>query len=650
MMMVFFISKVLANTPIKDRQGTIIPANEWKSAIENFIKNPVMLNQHNHDEPIGDFTEVTPKRKGLLVKGRISGSRPDVQQLVQEGILKSFSVGFRVNDWDKITYDEDKDAVILRDLDLLEISIVSVPANQESYFNISKGFDNTEEFSGFKEFVKSLKNGAEEKEAEDASETESEETDSNIEKESESSDSDLGEIKMENETKDTVAEDKATEAPAETTPAVNEKTASEKPATVGATDAEKLLEMVKEAVASGNKESIEKALEERHANSDKIREHNESRMDYESQFRTDSQYSAKDMTNAYQLSKALDAMGVDYSGTRIESMVRAPVVGSDLMSTVSAQVYTELRALSPAYEIFNVIDCPTSEHSVQVRDDQAGTRTKVIPHGVDIAPTEAAGSATAAGENVTKSVIFKQAWLATDFAIDRRRMNDSHVDTVAAQREGALRELNVSIERKLMRGDGTLRDASTVSLGQSGANINKAPWRGVADYAVGGGLVANSGDTTNYDLSEGDILTAREKMGLYGMNLTNTIAFLNPIVYSRLLGESDVKTTDKIGNAATIVTGVLNTLYGVQLMPSSFFDDPANAADKITGCVVARDRFAIGLGMDTMFDTEIRPAYPSVHFHVAVSMDFKALTTNDTAAQPLSTTKYQTAFAFRTKS
>ena len=142
-----------ANTGDKDRQNTIIPPSAWVQGVENYVKNPVVLFQHKHDTPIGKTEKIKIDKKGLFVECAISNVKDDVQDLIKQKILKSFSVGFKISDWDGLYYDEEQDVVVINSVDLLEVSVVSVPANQESLFDVKKSFDNPEDY---KEYVKNL--------------------------------------------------------------------------------------------------------------------------------------------------------------------------------------------------------------------------------------------------------------------------------------------------------------------------------------------------------------------------------------------------------------------------------------------------------------------------------------------------------------
>lgn len=153
-----------ANTTDKDRVGDIVTANAWAKGVDNYRKNPVLLYQHKHDQPIGRVDKVTVDKKGIYVDAIVSGAAEKlhgVQTLIKDGALKSFSVGFRVKDG---KYDNNSDCMTITDVELLEISVVSVPANQNSLFSIRKSFEND---GDYEEFVKNFKESEEEMEIEE---------------------------------------------------------------------------------------------------------------------------------------------------------------------------------------------------------------------------------------------------------------------------------------------------------------------------------------------------------------------------------------------------------------------------------------------------------------------------------------------------
>lgn len=139
----------MASTSDFDRAGDVISAEAWtKGGLENFKRNPIILFNHNYDKPIGRATGFKTGPNGLELEAKISKAAPDsVAQLVKDGVLGAFSVGFRVKDAD---YIKETDGLLIKDAELFEVSVVSVPCNQSATFSLSKSFDSMEEYEAFK--------------------------------------------------------------------------------------------------------------------------------------------------------------------------------------------------------------------------------------------------------------------------------------------------------------------------------------------------------------------------------------------------------------------------------------------------------------------------------------------------------------------
>lgn len=149
-----------ANTTAKDRAGDIVTAEAWAKGVENFRRNPVMLYQHKHDCPIGRFDKITVDKKGIYVEGSVSEAAEKnygIHTLIKDGALKSFSVGFRVKDG---KYNSKDDTMLITDVELLEISVVSVPCNQDSLFSLRKSFEGSDE--EYRSFLQNFEEATEE--------------------------------------------------------------------------------------------------------------------------------------------------------------------------------------------------------------------------------------------------------------------------------------------------------------------------------------------------------------------------------------------------------------------------------------------------------------------------------------------------------
>lgn len=137
-----------ANTTTKDRVGDVVLEEAWtKGGLDNYLKNPIILAYHKYDAPIGKTIEYSVNNQGLHIVAKISKAAGDVYDLVRDGVLKTFSIGFMVKDAD---YDTNTDIFVIKDLELHEISVVSVPANADSTFSVRKAFENEEEYNEYK--------------------------------------------------------------------------------------------------------------------------------------------------------------------------------------------------------------------------------------------------------------------------------------------------------------------------------------------------------------------------------------------------------------------------------------------------------------------------------------------------------------------
>lgn len=138
-----------ASTNAMDRScDRILPTAWTKGGLKNFKTNPILLFNHNYDKPIGKVIAMGTDSKGLQIKGVISKSAGDVYNLVKEGVLSTFSVGFLIKDAE---YDKQVDGLVVKDAELLEVSVVSVPCNQDATFSVAKSFDNQDDYLKFKQ-------------------------------------------------------------------------------------------------------------------------------------------------------------------------------------------------------------------------------------------------------------------------------------------------------------------------------------------------------------------------------------------------------------------------------------------------------------------------------------------------------------------
>lgn len=93
---------------------------------------PKLFWQHNPDEPIGKWLEASEDDHGLLMQGKLN---MDVQRgreayaLLKAGDIDGLSIGYRIKEY---SVDTETGVWTLEKLDLVEVSIVSVGANENA--------------------------------------------------------------------------------------------------------------------------------------------------------------------------------------------------------------------------------------------------------------------------------------------------------------------------------------------------------------------------------------------------------------------------------------------------------------------------------------------------------------------------------------
>lgn len=134
----------IGSTEDIDRAKEVIEINAWN--IDNYLKNPVILLNHNPDSlPIGKALWVKKDKRGLLFKIQFADTTigNEVYKLYKDGIMNTFSVGFKPK---KATRNMDG-VRVFEDVELLELSCVTIPCNpnavvlEKSYMNEIKKKD-----------------------------------------------------------------------------------------------------------------------------------------------------------------------------------------------------------------------------------------------------------------------------------------------------------------------------------------------------------------------------------------------------------------------------------------------------------------------------------------------------------------------------
>lgn len=142
-----------ANKAVVDDVGDLMKFD--KVDLTRFKKNPILFYNHDKDLPLGKIKEVKVTPEGLWVKAILTKSEKlplvsYIRDLVKEGILKTFSIGFepkqenfnRADGYNEIT-----------EWRLNELSIVTLPANIDAEFALAKSLNSAKDYSEAKSLV-----------------------------------------------------------------------------------------------------------------------------------------------------------------------------------------------------------------------------------------------------------------------------------------------------------------------------------------------------------------------------------------------------------------------------------------------------------------------------------------------------------------
>lgn len=128
-----------ASKPSVDRMREVVEAGAFKGTLESFKRNPIMLFMHDVRQPIGRWDSLEVRQDGLWVSGVIGyGFEPadKARAMIEQGILRALSIGFRevigeVDSTDGLWH--------FREIELLEISPVGIPANRDALMTMDNG-------------------------------------------------------------------------------------------------------------------------------------------------------------------------------------------------------------------------------------------------------------------------------------------------------------------------------------------------------------------------------------------------------------------------------------------------------------------------------------------------------------------------------
>jgi len=568
----------MASTADFDRAGDSISAEAWnKGGLDNFSNNPIILFNHDYNRPIGRATKVTSVDGGLHLEARISNAAKDVAELVKDGVLGAFSVGFRVKDAD---YVKETDGLLIKDAELFEVSVVSVPCNQAATFSLSKSFDSTEEYEEFKKTFTSV-NLAGQSLAKDENSSIASNTPDRVTYEAHK------EIKMD-EQSNVDLEAFARKVAEETAAKIAMKQAEQKTAEVKAAeaDAEKVAQeaaqkakqeqevqnAISVGVQSGAERLIEDVRKEMQADkadmeevvskyqaelkekAEEIEAMRNSKRDFSSRKGNLKDYS-KELLQAHILGK-VTRKGYDTDFAR-DVFEKAEVsydattsAGIDVM--VSAAFEEEVRQAQKVAPIF--------------RELQVASGATVLPIAPDTeaANFSSAGAETAANNleesgasdnnyNVNRVVLQAFRLISSTFIT-----NDTDEQVVVALlpiiQAALARAHAIAIDSAILVG----ASAGSISTGLAGANGTDNT-SGFATASATAALDASGAG----EVTPANLLAMRKEMGKYGMDPSRVAYVVPNDVYYELIDASGFTDVQEVGNdLATKLVGVVGSVYG----------------------------------------------------------------------------------------
>lgn len=110
-----------------DSYGDTIEQGAYKNTLEN-RERPIRMRWNHYGEVIGKWMTIREDEKGLYVEGELTPGHSKAQDVfasLKHGAIDGLSIGYRVKAFNQL----DNDRRLLKEIDLVEISVVEEPAD-----------------------------------------------------------------------------------------------------------------------------------------------------------------------------------------------------------------------------------------------------------------------------------------------------------------------------------------------------------------------------------------------------------------------------------------------------------------------------------------------------------------------------------------
>jgi HK97 family phage prohead protease/HK97 family phage major capsid protein len=576
-----------------DRVGDVVPSSVWEQGMVNYLKNPIVLAYHDHDDPVGRMVEHKIDDKGLWIKARISAAAEEVFNFIKDGVLTAFSVSFRVLDAE---YKPETELFIVKELELIEISVVSVPANSDTLFSLSKSFDNNEEYKLFKTQFALQSDSAKGLEASNVAKSITSKEIGMDPKELQAMLDTAAANAAKQATDALIASQKAEKDAAEKALAdeeamqkrVAEAVAKFSPSTTGA---EKLYEEIenryKAQAEEGKKtlEGLEATIKEKAAELEAI---TKSKMKFSGNNEGGPTYQEKE--KAILLGKMANKNFVDTKyGKELIEKYGAHVAAGAVTSPqsvweleVSTNMEAEMRRRLVVAPLLRQIQMQTNVMMIPV-NQEAGFATWMA--------NSAFGTTTSAGSTQThqlKEITLSAYKVATNEYLAYEEEEDSILAIMPIVRDAMIRRIAKAVDKAFLRGAGAAAD----------------PVKGLVVYDT-----TSAVNVTSTSVATVSTLRAlRKDLGAWGLDPAEMFYIVSTDVYYDLLDDTTFQTMDKVGTLATILTGQIGMANGSPVLVSDAFDGKVSgtvtAATNIAALAVAPANFLVGNQRGMRFDTQ----------------------------------------------
>jgi len=582
-----------ASTIDIDRSGDVVPKSVWEAGIQNYLKNPIILAQHDYDDPIGRMTDYKVDDKGLWVKARISSAAEEVFGLIKDKILTAFSIGFRILDAE---YNSAAEVFVIKELELVEISVVSVPCNQNTLFDLSKAFENDADYKQFKQQFApkgdSAKGLESTTEAKSTTTKELEMTPEEMQKML----TDAAEAATTKLLATQAAEKAAQEAAAKAQAELDAKVKAAVEIQVGQSGAERLLaEVTKrfEDQAEQQKsalEGLEATLKEKAAEIAKIQASKMTFADNQQQGGT----SYAEREKAVMLSKI---SGKSIADTKFgNEMIQK--TGQHLPSAtweleVSTNMEAEVRRRLVVAPLVRAVQMKTNVMTMPV-NPEAGLASWVT--NAQFGASQSAGGTTATtGQTVgsgsphaLKEITLNAYKVATNEYLNYEEEEDSLLVIMPIVRDAMIRRLARSVDRAYLIGGGSGSD----------------PVKGIALYDASSTVTPAVGTAATI----ANLRAMRKDLGAWGLDPAELVYVVSTEVYYDLLDDTTFQTMNQVGPQATLLTGQVGQIGNTPVLVSGEFPTKASgaatASTNIGAMCFAPGNFLAGNQRGLRFDTQ----------------------------------------------